>query len=93
MPVAAHWLKASDCRVTKYQIQMAGRGGEKERNRTELWALGKLVQRKGMERDTELRVKAEPQSQVITGWLLLMPSMACLISEVVTHDSSSLNNL
>lgn len=46
-----------------------------------------------MKREAELRVEVEPQSQVITGWLLLMPSMAHLISEVVTHDSFSPNNL
>lgn len=92
MLVPACWLVASDCLVTKYQIQMAGRGSGKDKRDRSL-GLGNFAQSKGMEREAELGVKAEPQGQVITGWFLLMPLMAHLISEVVTHDSSSPNNL
>lgn len=91
MLVLACWLVASDRLVTKYQIQMAGRGGGKDKRDRSL-RLGKSAQSKGMEREAELGVKAEPRGQVITGWLLLMPLIR-LISEVVTHDSSSPNNL
>lgn len=80
MLVPAHWLSVSE-------------GEWSRENRDRALGLGKFAQSRGTKREAERAVKAEPLRQVVTGWLLLMPAMARLISEVVTHDSSSPNNL